>query len=206
MAKKVTSDQPLELAAIGAIYTALKDLQPDAQIRAVRYAAEMLGLQLSNSYTPSERQEPREPPRESQIDTAALPNTSSEDEEGINPVALRWLRRSGLDLSRLKGLFSLGIEEIDLVAENVPGKGKKERMRNVLLLKGIAGYLSSGTPRVSAEQLKEASLHYQAYDSTNHAKYISQLSADISGSKESGYTLSPRGLTAATQLIKEMAT
>jgi hypothetical protein len=129
---------------------------------------------------------------------------SADDSEGINAVALRWIRRSGIELPKLQQLFSLGIDEIDLVAKNVPGSSKRERLRNVILLKGVAAYLSTGTPRISSEQLKEASLHYNAYNETNHAKYLKGFAPDVGGTKGAGYTLTARGLAAATELVKEI--
>lgn len=205
--KNADSEQPAELLAVSAIYAALKDLDPAAQNRALRYAAEMLGLNLISSDRPSIATESNENLTErTHIETpTVLPaSQASEETEGINAVALKWLKRSGIELTKLQELFSLGIDEIDLVAKNVPGTSKRERLKNVLLLKGIAAYLSSGTPRVSAQQLKEASLHYGAYDVANHARYLSQFSAEAGGTKETGYTLTARGITTATELVKSL--
>ncbi len=71
-------------------------------------------------------------------------------------------------------------------------------------MKGIAAYLSTGAARITAEQIKEACLHYDAYDSPNHAKYLRGMSTELSGSKESGHKLTARGLTAGTELIREI--
>jgi hypothetical protein len=73
-----------------------------------------------------------------------------------------------------------------------------------LLLKGIAAYLSTGVARVSHEQLKEACLHYDAFDPANFATHMKDFAAEASGTKESGYTLTARGLTAATEIIKSI--
>jgi hypothetical protein len=127
-----------------------------------------------------------------------------DDIDGINAVALKWMRRSGLDPKSLQTLFSLGIDEIDLVAKSVPGTSKRERMRSVLLLKGIAAYLGTGAPRITYEQLKEACLHYDAYDAANFAKNLKSFSSDTTGTKEAGFTLTARGLTSATDLLKEL--
>ena len=101
-------------------------------------------------------------------------------------------------------LFSLGVDEIDLVAKKVPGDNKKDRMHSVLLLKGIAAYLSSGVARFTHQQLKEACLHYDAYDGNNFASYLKDFAGEVSGTKSGGYTLTPRGLTAATEMIKDL--
>jgi hypothetical protein len=117
---------------------------------------------------------------------------------------LKWIKRSGLEPKKLQTLFSLGIDEIDLVAKSVPGTSKRERMRNVLLLKGVAAYLGTGVARMTHEQIKEACLHYNAYDAGNFSKYLKSFAADVGGTKKAGYTLSPRGLTSATALLSEM--
>jgi hypothetical protein len=211
MVLKKQDDQPPELRAVSTIYTALKELDPPAQLRAVRYAAEMLGLSLSDSAKEHSRHSDSALAADrggdaSQNDPPPVLPTSQDvdDAEGINAVALKWLKRSAIEPSKLQHLFSLGINEIDLVAGNVPGSSKRERMRNVLLLKGVAAYLGTGVARISSEQLKEASLHYDAYDVANHARYLKEFAADVGGTKESGYTLTARGLTAATQLVREM--
>lgn len=137
---------------------------------------------------------------------AAEPSTdqSSDDLDGISPIAQKWMRRNGLAVDRLSKFFSLGVDEIDFVAKTVPGKTKKDRMHSVFLLKGIAAYLGSGVARVSHEQIKEACLHYDAWDAGNFAANLKTFTADISGTKEAGYTLTARGLTSATETIKSL--
>jgi hypothetical protein len=77
-------------------------------------------------------------------------------------------------------------------------------MRSVILLKGVAAYLGTGAPRFTHEQIKEACLHYDAFDANNFAFHLKNLSSEISGTKESGYTLTPRGLVAAGKMVKEI--
>jgi hypothetical protein len=208
MAKRPTDGTP-EITAIGTAHAALKELDSSAQLRVLRYVAEMLGLTIGNveSGTRASNAGDGEPisERTTSEPTAISSDVDlSEETEGISAVALKWMKRAGLDPKNLQKLFSLGIDEIDLVAKSVPGTGKRGRMRNVLLLKGIAAYLGTGSPRVTFEQLKEASLHYDAYDATNFAAHIKSLNADVSGNKTTGFTLTPRGLTSATELIKDM--
>lgn len=210
-AAKSTDTFP-EVSAIGVVHGALKDLQSSAQLRVLKYVAEMLGISLNSAgneasqfdsgasataptSTPSERAQASQPDA----------NSSGEDDtDGINPIALKWIKRSGFTPKGLQKLFSLGIDEIDLVAQDVPGSGKKERMKSVILLRGVAAYLSSGAARFSYEQLKETCLHYSAYDSTNFAAYLKSFSAEVGGTKDGGYTLTARGLTSATELVRAM--
>src|SRR5437899_12583099 len=94
-------------------------------------------------------------------DTADEPtkDTPNDELDGISPVAQKWMRRNVLQVEHLSSIFSLGADEIDLVAKNVPGNSTKARMRSVFLLKGVAAYLAGGAPRFSHEQVKEPCLH-----------------------------------------------
>jgi hypothetical protein len=194
-----------EISAISAVYEALKYLEPEAQKRVLEYVIEKLSIHVTaetiapSSDTPTAHHVPNE-------SSSAEPpeKTSPEELEGVSPVAQKWMRRNGLSTDRLSSIFSLGVDEIDVVAKTVPGKSMRERMHSVVLLKGIAAYLSTGAPRFGHEQLKEACLHYDAYDATNFARYLKAFAAEVSGSKDSDYTLTARGLAAATDLLKQM--
>ena len=52
--------------------------------------------------------------------------------------------------------------------------------------------------------VKETCLHYDAFDRTNFAKHIKDFGAELTGTKESGYVLTARGLANATELVKEI--
>ncbi|MDO9561697.1 MAG: hypothetical protein Q7J60_08760 [Bradyrhizobium sp.] len=205
MANKKADDTP-EIDAYRTVYLALKPLDPPAQLRVLRYSAEMLGVKfeipVAGGRVTTDQEE--YPSNDSAAGVSTPDAQASEDTEGINAVALKWMRRSSLNPKSLQALFSLGIDEIDLVAKSVPGNSKRERMRNVLLLKAIAAYLGTGAARVTYEQLKEAALHYNAYDAANFAANIKSFVSEVGGTKESGFTLTARGLTAATDLIREM--
>ncbi len=203
MAKKQT-EGTTEVEALGIVFTSLKAIDSPAQLRVLRHAAEMLGL-TSDVVKATNRpinEHDESHPEDFDATTIITPETSSGDTEGISSVALKWMKRSDLSPKRLQSLFSLGIDEIDLVAKAVPGSSKKERMHNVLLLKGIAAYLGTGVARVTFEELKEACLHYDAYDVGNFATSLKSFVGDIGGTKESGFTLTARGLTSATELIR----
>lgn len=198
-------EEDVELNAMRTVYGALKGLDSAAQNRVLDYVMRRLGMQRGSSDHAvehfSERVRGTEKIREQE------PNTDAEAEEGlegISPVAQKWMKRNALTASELSSLYSLGVDDIDLVASTVPGKGTKEKMRNVLLLKGIAAYIGSGAARISDDKLREACGHYGAYDSTNFSKQIISLGAEVTGNKESGYTLTSRGVTEATKLIKQL--
>jgi len=204
----IENDSDPEIVALSSVIRALKSLESSVQVRVLRYAAERLGIGIGigASVYASDAGRAEESlqldRRDQEEETGADASTDTND--GISSVALKWMRRSGVTVKELAQFFSVGGEEIDFVAENVPGTNKKERMHNVILLKSIAAYLSGGVARVSYEQVKEACLHYAAFDSTNFAQYLKSFSAEVGGNKESGYTLTPRGLTVATSLLKSL--
>lgn len=203
-----------ELNAIVQVHAALAPLDEDGRVRVLAYVCERLSLQekflakqaSGKAKTNLNHEEEAGQRAELRHENAAQDNRAPEDSdlEGISPIALKWLRRNGLEAASIASIYSLGLDDIDLVVEKVPGDSKKERARNVVRLVAIAGYLSTGVARASHERIKEACLHYDAYDVTNFSKALRSLEGEVSGTKESGYTLTPRGITAATQLIKGM--
>jgi hypothetical protein len=209
--KKAIAKEDSEIAAIGVVFAALKGLDKEAASRVINYVAKKIGIEVEKSKDEGQSGHETENSSEAQgkfeeKEEAAKEKRNAEDAstDGISPIAKKWIIRNGIETSRLSKVFSIGHDEIDLIAKSVPGAKKKDRMHNVFLLKGVASYLSSGTARFTHEQLKEACLHYDAYDVSNFAAYYKTMSGDVSGSKESGYTLTARGLSSATELIKEI--
>ena len=206
MKQKQESDQ--EILAISTVFTALKNLESAAQNRVLDYVGKKLNL--SREYPENDtHHEADGTPEPVPLDVRGENNKSTSEQavgdlEGISPVATKWMKRNQLAANQLAFIFSLGVDEIDLVAKSVPGDSKKARMRNVTLLKGVASYLGTGASRFTHEQLKETCLHYDAYDVPNFAKYLKEFVSEITGSKDSGYSLTARGLTSATELVKEI--
>ncbi len=197
------SSEDVELAAMSQVFQLLRDLDQNAQKRILAYIAKRLDL-LPHQV---ESEMPTQTMRDNEMPSAGKAPDESidpDDLSGISSVAQKWMRRNGLSADELSKLFSLGIDDIDLVAKSVPGKSMAERTKSVLLLLGVSSYLSSGAPRVPDDRLREALVHYDAYDSANFAKHLRTNAALASGTKESGYTLTARGLTSATEVIREM--
>jgi hypothetical protein len=189
-----------EIAAISHVYAALRELQPDSQQRVLDYVARKLGLE-------------RVSPEQSLVAVASEQASPASSDESIgateapgaiSPVAKKWMGRNGLSSEKLSKLFSIDGDEIDVIARTLPGKKKVERMRQVFLLQGIAAYLGSGAARFTHEKVKEACLHYDAYDAAHFARDVGNLSGEINGTKDSGYALTARGLAAATSLVQQL--
>jgi hypothetical protein len=206
MPKKSSGEVP-EIAAIAAVYDALKELTPDVQSRVLAYVAGMLEVprpDAAERHDRTEDTERRNNTSPSPGEASAITDQQDGDLDGISPVAKRWMARNDLTSARLSAVFSLGVDEIDLIAKVVPGKKKTQRMRSVFLLKGLAAYLGTGVARFTHEQLKEACLHYDAFDATNFAANFKSIASEVSGGKETGYTLTARGLASATEMAKSL--
>lgn len=199
-----------ELSAMQKVYSALKSLPSDGQQRVLDYVCKRLSLSTEQF---GERAASRYERRKDLAESTEIPPArdsdaiadldSSDDSDGINPVAQKWLRRNGLSAKSLETIFSIGGDEIDLISESVPGgSSKKARMKSVALLTSAAAYLASGAARVTDEKLREALRHYDAYDATNFASYLKGLGAEVTGTRENGYTLTPRGMASAATLLK----
>jgi hypothetical protein len=202
MTDEPSSDLNLEkeIAAISQVYAALRELDNSSRQRVLNYVSNALGIQSPRTEDRVVSADtPRTLPAVEEAETA-----DSENEDGINAVAQRWIKRSGLAIDGLSSIFSVGGDDIDLITETVPGDTKKERMHSVFLLKAMASYLASGAARTSHDSAKEACMHYDAYDPANFSAYLKSFASEIGGDKKAGYTLNARGLTAATNLIKTM--
>jgi hypothetical protein len=200
-----------EITAISEVYSTLKVLEPDAQMRVLRYVLDKLKLKLELE-SGSTRNRDRAIIDEDTIDetqqrhTEASHREESEEEEGygISPGGQKWMTRNSLTANDLSSIFSIGGEEIDLVARKVPGESKSKRMRSVFLLKGLAAYLATGAARFAHTDVKETCLHYDAFDAANFAQNFRGMISEVSGSKDTGYTLTQRGLTAAAEIVKQL--
>ena len=111
-----------EIVAIGEVYAALKNLDGAAQTRVMNYVAQKLNISfevpLTETYTSD--QQSRDLPI-GKTEPWAKP-VAEDDLEGVSPVAKKWMTRNGLKTSQISTIFSLGVDEIDLVAKTVPGK------------------------------------------------------------------------------------
>src|SRR5262245_16254905 len=122
MVTRSSGDQDPEILAISQVYSALRSLNGEAQQRVLEYVARKLGLVIGPGGKPDELDgEPEE--AASRVREEPDSASSSDDElEGLSPAARKWMKRSGFSSEKLSHLFSLGVDEIDLVANKVPGK------------------------------------------------------------------------------------
>jgi hypothetical protein len=199
-----------EIEALSVVYRALSSLESDAQSRVIAYVTHKLRGTAPTQHEMVEVEKPIQTRTDSQIDPDTNDQRHNEEQDepseldGISPVARKWMLRNSLSAEKLSVVFSLGADEIDLIAKSVPGENTKEKMRSIFLLEGIAAYLATGASRFTHEKVREACLHYKAFDTKNFAAYFKSLNSEISGSSKAGYALTTRGMSNATELLKQM--
>ena len=113
-------------------HDALSDLEPAAQRRVLEYVSGMLGLPF-----PSGGDERRSAPDNQNIFRLLrrrLGIAKPKITRASAPLRSNGLRERSRCVDSFS-FFSLGADEIDLVAKKLPGNNKKERMHSVLLLK-----------------------------------------------------------------------
>src|ERR1700690_2171525 len=148
-----------EILAMSTIISVLKGLDPDAQSRVLEYVQRKLNRDAAPmAASPEPSRGRRDDGREGPDSPPADGGEDAENGDGIKEVARRWMPRNSLTAHSLGALFSLGVEDIELVANKVPGRSKRERMHNVILLRGVASYLGSGAARFTHADLKETCL------------------------------------------------
>ena len=142
--KKPTVESDPEITAIGSVYKALGGLAPEAQARVLKYVSDKLSISASIEVIEGAPPRPTEEPV--RVTNAVQEQTKGAEDglEGISPAGRKWMTRNGIHSTPLSTIFSIGGDEIDLIASDVPGKNKKDKMHSVFLLKGIAAYLGSG--------------------------------------------------------------
>lgn len=216
MPQHKSNKQDAELQAMATVYQVLADLDSDAQHRVLDYVIKRLSLTIQvasgrqnfedqKSATASSAEGPSNTTTTDPAASVSSDLYETEGLEGISPVAQKWMRRNGLSAGQLSRLFSLGVDEIDLVAKSVPGKSTREKFLNVLLLQGIGSYLGSGVARVDAGKVRQTAAHYGADPGRNLWNYVKSAASEVSGSSSTGFTLTARGLTSATDLVKQIA-
>src|SRR5258708_45856 len=202
-----------ELAAMAKVLAALKNLEPSIQQNVIEWAVRRFKLKSpcpspasaelapETSHLPEGAGSNDDLEPDGQREASSIARDEQGDLDGINVVARKWIRRAGLTENQLSKLFSLGVDDIDLVTKSVPGKKKIERLKNILLLQGVAAYLGSGVARVDWSKLKESASHYDADAGGNFPAYLKSFGAEATGSVASGFTLTSRGLNDAKELI-----
>lgn len=126
-------------------------------------------------------------------------------ESEFGSKATRWMKQHAIDTSALEELFHKDGEQVEVIANDVPGNSTKAKAQNCYLLTGISALLATDEPKFTDAEAVALCKHMGCYDKNNHAKARSELGNVVAGSKSNGFTLPAPGLRAAAELVKSMA-
>jgi hypothetical protein len=121
----------------------------------------------------------------------------------LPPRARTWMRQNSLSTEQLHQIFHPGDDGMEIIVSAIPGKGKRERVRNAYILLGTARLISSGDAKFEDKDARAICERYGFFDGTNHVKYMKDGN-EFTGSKERGWTLTAPGLKHAASIISEL--
>lgn len=175
---------------VGQIYSLLEPLESADRQKVVKSAMTLLGEEtggISGSKAQKDAQ-------------------SGEDNNEFGIKASRWMTQNGISMTAIEELFHKEGEHVEIIANEIPGEGKRGMTQNCYLLSGVRALLESDEPKFSDADAVALCKHMGCYNSPNHAKTRSDLGNIVAGTKSSGFTLAAPGLRAAASLVKNMVT
>jgi hypothetical protein len=170
------------------LYKLLEPLEPADRRKVVKSALTLLGEDSTGLEAPN----------------AGGAGAGSVDSGTFGTKATRWMNQNRIDESAVSEIFHKEGTEIQIIAHDVPGDGKRGKSQNCYLLSGIRSFLESDETKFSESNAVTLCKHMGCHDQANHAKTRADLGNLVAGTKASGYTLPAPGLRAAAELVKKM--
>lgn len=168
------------------LFEELSPLESDERKRAVQAVMTLLGEE-----TIKPEQESTEVP-------------GSDEMASLSARARSWMRQNNLSTEQLQQTFLIQDGAFEIIA-TIPGKNNKEKVRNAYILSGLSHFMATGEQRFDDAGARALCERHGFYDSTNHAKYLKDGNEfAATASRERAWTLTPSGLRAAANLIKEI--
>jgi hypothetical protein len=185
------TDTPTDIPAVTTnLYNLLQPLQSEERKRVIKAALTMLGDDTSVANQKSEK--------------GGAADDGDGDNSDFNSKARTWMSRNKVSAQELAHVFHVDGETVDIILDTVPGKNQKEQAINAYMLTGVAELLKTGDPKFTDKVARESCKKLGCYADTNHATYLKRPGKVLSGSKDSGWTLTGPGMKAAAELVKEL--
>jgi hypothetical protein len=124
--------------------------------------------------------------------------------DGLSARAITWLKQHGLTREHIDQIFALD-GTFDVIAARMPGRSKRQQTIEAYTVCGLRAFLQSGEPTFTDRDARLLCQRVGCYDPANHYNYMKGFDNRITGSKESGWRLTNPGLTAAAQIVSELA-
>lgn len=182
-------------AIAGEIYELLEPLESVERKRVVASALTLLG------------EETQTQPQNKNTDPRGNPNPGAED-EGDNTFggkATRWMSQNSITMANIEEVFHADNGDVEVIAGDIPGNGKRAQSLNCYLLVGARSLLANDEPKFADDEVVALCKSMGCHDRPNHAKTRGELGNTVAGSKSAGYSLPAPGLKAAAKIIKEMS-
>lgn len=123
---------------------------------------------------------------------------------GLPVKAQTWMKQNGISEDELQSVFLLADGSVEVIASDIPGKGKKKKTYNAYVLTGIARLLATGMPNFDDKAARALCVSSGCMDNANHASYLKNKDNEFTGSKEKGWILTTPGLKRGAALVKEL--
>jgi hypothetical protein len=128
-------------------------------------------------------------------------------EEEANTLSLKaslWAKQNEISKEELDQVFLVSEELSEVIASDVPGKGKKEKTFNAYVLTGVLNLLSTGNSNFDDKSARQLCKLFGCFDEANHAAFFRDKGNDFAGSKDRGWALTAPGLKRGATLVKEL--
>jgi hypothetical protein len=135
--------------------------------------------------------------------TVGQPSPIEESEIiSLSDQAKIWMKQNHVSEAELELVFHISEGKADVIVSEIPGKDVKAKTINAYVLQGLANFLVSGTPKFDDKSARALCMKSGCYSAANHAVYIKAVGNKLTGSKDSGWTLTSPGLKQGAELVK----
>lgn len=128
-----------------------------------------------------------------------------DNDDNLPVRARQWFKQNGISLDHLQHVFHIENEKVEIIAPDIPGKSDKEKTINAYVLTGLSRFLLTGESKFDDKLARSICVSTGCYDATNHATYMKAKGNYLSGSKESGWTITGPGLKHGAEVVKQIA-
>jgi len=174
---------------VTSLYDLLQPADTDDRRKAIKAALTMLGDSANAG-------------SDAHADSDADENS---DSAGFHIKAKSWMKKYTVTAEQLSHIFHMENDTVEIIAHEVPGASTKQKTINAYVLTGIGQLLVTGEAKFDDKAGRAACQSLGCLNDSNHATYMKDKGNVLSGSKDSGWTLTGPGLKVGADLVKGLA-
>lgn len=175
--------------ALNAIVDALQSLESPDRKRAVLGALHF----LEEDWVPL--------PQVKGVAQVETDENASEIGGAFSASVKQWMKKNELTPEEIENVFHFENGKVNIIAD-LPGKGKRENTIALYILFGLGTYLFTGEPKFSDSDARATCAKHSAYDPNNHSGTMAALKSELTGDKQSGWTITMPGLKKGAKIAK----